>query len=79
MTKREAILTKRLAAAHNFIRGQMAHAKNYGSTFSEDVFVDCERFLKDNRPTKQAVVVLPVWRYRRLMQARLQQIRRGCK
>lgn len=72
MTKREAILTQRLAAAHRFIYGQMKHAENYGSSFSEGVFVDCERFLKDNKP-KQAdsVVVIPLWRYKRLMNSRL--------
>lgn len=72
MTKREAILCQRLAAAHRFIHGQMMHAKNYGSSFSEGVFVDCERFLKDNKPKDtRSVVVVPLWRYRRMMQARI--------
>ena len=76
MTKREAILSERLAAAHRFIYGQMRRAKDYGSSFSEGVFVDCERFLKDNKPKREsAVVVIPLWRYKRLMGARIAQIK----
>ena len=81
MTKREAILSQRLANAHRFIHGQMMRAKNYGSSFSEGVFVDCERFLKDNKPKRESsVVVIPKWRYERLMQARIEQIKNArCK
>lgn len=78
MTKREAILTQRLANAHRFIFAQMKRAQNYGSSFSEGVFVDCERFLKDNKPKgESSVVVIPKWRYERLMRARIEQIKAG--
>lgn len=80
MTKREAVLAQRLANAHRFIYGQMIHAKNYGSSFSEGVFVDCERFLKDNKPKDaRSVVVVPLWRYKRLMGARIAQIKAQAK
>ena len=76
MNKREAMLTQRLSAAHRFIHAQMMHAKDYGSSFSEGVFVDCERFLKDNKPKAESgVVVIPLWRYKRLMDARIAQIK----
>lgn len=77
MTKREAMLSQRLANAHRFIYGQMMRAKDYGSTFSEGVFVDCERFLKDNKAKdSNSVVVIPTWQYKRLMGTRIEQIKR---
>lgn len=76
MTKREAILSKRLAAAHRFIYGQMKRAENYGSQLSSSIFVECENFLRDNKPIKESVVVVvPLWRYKRMMQARAAQLK----
>lgn len=53
MTKREASLQKRLHAAHTFIGGLKATAKDYGSAFSSEVHYDCAKFLKDNKPINE--------------------------
>lgn len=51
--------------AHKFIRRLKKQADGYGSTFSEGVLVDCERFLKENPAPRASTHVVVTRRYLR--------------
>jgi len=60
-------IRQRMDEAENFIRAMMANAKDYGSSFSSGIFVDCESYFRDHpkiAPSK--LTVLPTVRYNRL-------------
>lgn len=61
--------------AHKFIYAMKKHAEGYGSSFSEGVFVDCERFLKENpAPRKSSHVVITRRYLNRLMDCAMERL-----
>ena len=60
-------IRQRLDEAEKFIRALMTNAKDYGSSFSSGVFVDCESYFRDHPMIAQSkFTVLPTVRYNRL-------------
>jgi hypothetical protein len=70
MKNREAFLEQQLRAAHQFIRAEMARAKDYGSQFSSDLYCDCEVFFRDNPPPKNSTHVVITRTYLTRLQAK---------
>ena len=72
MSKRTVSLEERLAAAHRFISAQRKRCENYGSSLSESIAVECESFLRHNKPLKEGkMMLIPKWRYQQLIETRL--------
>lgn len=82
MTPKEQIvfLQYQVRQAHNFINYLYRESKDYGSSFSSAVNVDCIVFFRDNKPPKETTHVVVTKRYlKRLQDCALERLKLKAK